>query len=199
MPNFTYKRDIPHSTHNPSVDQPDMEVNNNSIDSLIQIDHYGFNDNLGGYHKIIHLPPQVSDPAPVAGTGQIYTKTVAGDQELYYESGNGVIGKISNPSSIDPVVAVNFSVAPGPGFAVTINNSFNVASVVRELVGQYLITFTNVLPSANYYVSLSAVGRGTYIAPIGGSMTTTVLRVNSYNTSNGVLADVTTFTVSVLL
>lgn len=55
MPNLPYTRDIPHATHNPSSDQPIMETNNNSNDTLWAVDHFGFNDNNGGYHKQVHL------------------------------------------------------------------------------------------------------------------------------------------------
>jgi len=54
MPNFIYTKDIPDAANNPSNDQAPMEVNTNSIFDLIRVDHHGFNDNLGGYHTIIH-------------------------------------------------------------------------------------------------------------------------------------------------
>jgi len=157
MPNFTYTRDIPFSSHNPSVDQPDMQINNNSIQDIIAVDHYGFNDgdNLSGYHKIIHLPPQTNDPVAITGIGQVYTKNVNGDQQLYYESGNGVVGTISNPSGIITQAAVVFTVT---ATVVNIVSSYNVTSVVRNSLGNYSINFTTPLGSANYYVSIFSGG-----------------------------------------
>lgn len=55
MPNFTYTDDIPFASHNPSTDQPKMQVNTNSIDNLIAVDHFSFNDNNGGLHKKVSL------------------------------------------------------------------------------------------------------------------------------------------------
>lgn len=71
MPNFTYTRDIPDGPHNPSVDQPDMKTNNNSIDDIIEIDHYSFNDNLGGYHKQVDLVNKASPYLTPAGVGSV--------------------------------------------------------------------------------------------------------------------------------
>ena len=69
MPNFNYTRNIPFSTHNPSVDQPDMQTNTNSTDDLIEVNHYSFNDNNGGYHKPVNIVNSVSTPVNPAGVG----------------------------------------------------------------------------------------------------------------------------------
>jgi hypothetical protein len=110
----TYTTAIPGSGDNPSVSQGPMAVNCTSIANLIAIDHFGFNNNQGGYHNIIHQPfqsPSV-DPAPLAGIGQTYVKTVGSDQQLFYESGNGVISQITSPFT--PLPATNgFSYLPG--------------------------------------------------------------------------------------
>jgi len=82
MPNFIYTKDIPDAANNPSNDQAPMEVNTNSIFDLIRVDHHGFNDNLGGYHTIIHQDAQLADPAAIPGPPQInqlYTKSIVAD------------------------------------------------------------------------------------------------------------------------
>jgi len=55
MPNFIYTTNIPAAPHNPSADQPIMQVNANSINSIIGVDHYSFNSVDGGYHKQVNL------------------------------------------------------------------------------------------------------------------------------------------------
>lgn len=116
MPNFTYTRDIPDGPHNPSVDQPDMKTNNNSIDDLIEIDHYSFNDatNFSGYHKVIHEPPQgiwdpvarTGNPAAIAGLQEIfalsYTPNYTGapvDTQLFSQTGGGGVSQLTGSSS----------------------------------------------------------------------------------------------------
>lgn len=154
MPNFSFTRDIPFATHNPSSDQPIMQTNTNSEDSIWAVDHHGFNDNLGGYHNIIHQDPQLAgNPVAIAGIGQTYVKTVGGDVQLFYESGLGVVTQLSNSSAILPRVAVNFKVvATVPTIQGT---AFNVTSVVRNALGVYTITFTTALSSQFYFPCIS--------------------------------------------
>lgn len=187
MPNFTYTLGIPAADHNPSVDQPDMQINNDSIASIIDVDHYGFNDgsNFSGYHDVIRLPPKLADPAAITGIGQIYTKTISGDQQLYYESGNGVVGLLSNPSGISVQAAVNFTGVNVPLGSAIVNNSYNVASVIRGVTGFYTITFTNPLPTANYYVDGMASGAVVQLGANISAPTATSLRIQCFSISSG--------------
>lgn len=88
--NQDYNVDIPNAPNDPSVDQPKMKVNTNSISNLIAQDHFGFKNNFGGYHKTIH---QIASSAPntIQNVGQIYNKsvTVSGitTTQLFYKSG----------------------------------------------------------------------------------------------------------------
>ena len=56
MVNVIYNDSIPDAPNNPSQDQPKMQTNTNSIRSLVEIDHIGFGNNQGGYHKTVHQP-----------------------------------------------------------------------------------------------------------------------------------------------
>jgi hypothetical protein len=118
--NFNYNRDIPFATNDPAVDQPDMQTNTNSIDSLINVDHLSFNTATGsqsdGYHKVIHQvpfstttsnPPKNNPPtlpAPISGVGEIISvqmnpKTGVGgnaDEVLFYQSGGGRYLQLTN-------------------------------------------------------------------------------------------------------
>ena len=104
MTNVPYNTNIPFASNSPSQDQPRMQENTNSLKSLIEIDHVGFGQTFGGYHNVIHQGPQVADPASIAGIGQTYTKTVSGDQQLFFESGAGIISQLT--SAITPVSSV---------------------------------------------------------------------------------------------
>lgn len=79
MPNFTYNRDIPFETNNPSNDQPKMKINTNSTYDIINVDHYTFGVDLGGLHKQVRMP--ISNGVPgtipiglIANEGTLYTK-----------------------------------------------------------------------------------------------------------------------------
>jgi len=100
--NLTYTINIPDAPNNPSNDQPPMKVNTNSINSIVQIDHAGFNDNNGGYHTIIHQVKQVSDPANIANFNEVYAKdytpdTTGGvaDTQLFTQTGSGIISQLT--------------------------------------------------------------------------------------------------------
>lgn len=103
MPNFAYNRGLPNGPDNPSNDQPGMQINTNSSEDIWDVDHFGFNDNQGGYHDIIHQPPVLVDPTPIAGIQQIYVKNstvnTVTDTQLFSITGLGVISQLTGSSS----------------------------------------------------------------------------------------------------
>jgi len=106
MPNITYTRGIPASSHNPSTDQPDMQINNDSIDDLISVDHYGFNDNNGGFHKVIDLVNQIAIPALPSGVGmQLYS----GANNLIFKNAQIPMGTFLTNSNAPPIIATTGS------------------------------------------------------------------------------------------
>ncbi len=76
----------------------------------LAVDHIDNNGNPGtkpaGYHNVIHSVPQGSNPAPVAGYGQLFCKTVnsfTNDQALFWETGAGLIQQLTvnlTPSAV---------------------------------------------------------------------------------------------------
>lgn len=109
---LNYFIDRPFATNNPSVDQPNMQINTNSTSDWVLIDHHGFEDNIGGYHTIIHqdsITPSartidrtqsftgagapVNFPAGIPGINQIFSAdvtTASGtDTQLFSLTGNG--------------------------------------------------------------------------------------------------------------
>ena len=105
MPNFTYTANIPAASHNPSVDQPDMQINTNSTDAIIEVDHYSFNDNLGGYHKQVNLVNSVANPGTPAGVGSVlFSKS----NDWYFQNASlGVNAIQMTEAAFFPVVALN--------------------------------------------------------------------------------------------
>ncbi len=112
MPFLDYNRDIPDGPNNPSDDQPLMKINNNSIDTLIAVDHAGFKNNDGGYHTVIHQVRQSVDPAAVAGYNEIYTKYYTpdytgslADTQLFNRTGLGGVSQLTgNASGAQPTL-----------------------------------------------------------------------------------------------
>lgn len=79
MPSFGYNLNIPNGPDDPSDDQPLMQTNTNSINSIINVDHYTFGSSGSndGYHSIIHQPNQGIFPGniatPITGMTQLYS------------------------------------------------------------------------------------------------------------------------------
>lgn len=80
MPSYTYNNDIPDGPNNPSVDQPKMKVNTQSIASILggdpSVDMIGFGDVNGGWHRKITYVDQGSDATSAAGQYVAYSKFV---------------------------------------------------------------------------------------------------------------------------
>lgn len=88
MPNFNYITGVPDAANNPSDDQPDMKINNDSNELIWQVDHFGFKDNNGGKHKFTHLVNQVSNPTVAAGEAVLFTKLKNNITEMFYRYGS---------------------------------------------------------------------------------------------------------------
>ena len=87
MSTYTYNNAIPAANNNPSLDQPDMLTNTQSIDSLIAVDHVGFNAAGGGRHNQITFNAN-NVPAVPTSPPVLFTNTVAGIPQLFFYSGN---------------------------------------------------------------------------------------------------------------
>lgn len=95
--NLNYFTNIPFASNDPSIDQPNMQTNTNSISAWVDIDHYGFKDasNLGGLHAQVTMPILAGLPARLLSTsGILYTKNVSvytatpqNSNNLFYTAG----------------------------------------------------------------------------------------------------------------
>jgi hypothetical protein len=115
---YDYTENIPFANNAPKNDQPNMQINNNSISGIISEDHVGFGLDNGGFHTLIHMtefssttlnpsnpsnnPPTA--PAPMDNIGQFYTCQIRSppvtggiiDEVLYYQSAFGRITQLTN-------------------------------------------------------------------------------------------------------
>jgi len=73
---FPFNPNIPSAPNDPADDQPIMQTNNASINSIIAVDHVGFNAaSNGGFHNKSTYVSQGSNPATLANTNQVFSKT----------------------------------------------------------------------------------------------------------------------------
>jgi len=86
MPSYTYTTNIPIGNQTPAQQRPALNTNTNSIDSLLDVDLFGFNDNNGGFHQKSTYVVQGSDPVPDNTYGNqaiLYSKTISAIAELF--------------------------------------------------------------------------------------------------------------------
>lgn len=160
MPLFTYNRDIPDGPNNPSVDQPKMKINTNSIDDLIDTDHYSFDEANGGLHRQVRL---VNEPIPSVSPGQvgIYSK-VSGQSQQFITSDAG-----ANEYQITRMRDANFA-------------TFGTLTVAGTVTAGYgIIAGWSFLPGGMYF-QYGRVRRGAGISP----STIVVTYPISFTTSN---------------
>jgi hypothetical protein len=95
-----------------SLGQTKTTIRNNLDGTFLTlgVDHINNNGLPGtkpaGYHNVTHWVPQGADPARVPNYGQLYSKTVSGDQQLFWETGvAGLVMQLTGP--VAPVAAGN--------------------------------------------------------------------------------------------
>lgn len=122
MPTFNYTNDIPFADHNPSTDQPDMLINTNSIDSIIAVDHYTFEEgNKDGYHKVIRQP------------------TGSGTQNLTRSGAGAVYANVpSNIANINQILSGQYTPDTTGGTLDTQLFSLTSSNVLSQLTGSKL-------------------------------------------------------------
>lgn len=145
---FNYNAGIPATNNDPSVDQPNMQTNTNSINGIFPVDHFGFNNNLGGWHNVIHMPRQLSPPpavtSPSPGAGSLYTMIPSGgtDAQLYYTSPGASVTQLTGAGST--------ALITGKSTTFTITNTYQtILTIPADCIG-YL------------YINIPGAGNGTY-------------------------------------
>ncbi len=161
-----YNLGIPDGPNNPSNDQPKMKTNTDAIQTLISVDHVGFNTNgtapngVGGHHLQVsfdgkNAPLAQTDPQSVLYTGSGTTSTIS---QLLYR----------NQNAIFPISALRafgvFQTAAGP--VTTLLNSYNLDSVTPITgsgQGPYVIKLAaNVVTGNDVAILVSSSGVVTY-------------------------------------
>lgn len=190
MTTFTYIRDIPNGPNNPSADQPNMQINTNSTDDLLAVDHTSFNVLNGGQHKQItfnnkNVPAAQTDPQSTLYTN---SGTASSVSQLLYKNQNGTF-------QISAIRAWAFCNSGG----IVATQSVNVDSVVRNSAGNYTVTLTaNAVSSVNYAVLVSC-GLGAGPVFLVNAYTITSATTFDINFSTFVVPlDPTTFSFQVL-
>lgn len=142
---FPFNFNIPAAGNNPSDDQPDMLQNNQSSNSMWNVDHVSYNNNAGGKHKQVTFNTQNVAGAQVDPESIIYTNNVS--QSLPNVSGNASSNSQLFFRNQDEIFPLNFIRAAalfttvGNVSTPVINNlnGFNISSI-SSVLGTYTVT-----------------------------------------------------------
>lgn len=188
MPTFTYNTDIPDAPNDPSVDQPKMKVNTNSIDDILEVDHISFNAANGGTHKQNTYPGYNVAGAQVGTASTAYTSTgtqvgVTDPFPAYYWR---------NSQTILPLTAIRaygFFTANAPAGTTTLLHRYNIASTAYVNPKQFTVTL-----SAGAVAGTSVNNVVIFVSPDNTATTGSV----NWSYSSGVLTINTQNNISVL-
>lgn len=149
MPNYSYFN-TPIATNNPADDQPNMNTNFASVNSLLGTDHVSFNENNGGTHLQCTFNSENTPSTPTDPTSVLFTTAGAASSvaDLRFINHNATF-------------PLNFIRAAGvcTSAGIASGQSFNLSGAtpfVRNSAGFYTITLAaNVVTGTNYGVIAS--------------------------------------------
>jgi hypothetical protein len=144
-----YNPNIPSTGGVPAVQYTSIQSNFASIQSLIDVNHVDFASGNYGQHTLVQFPAAISPSAPTGTASVFYPGNIAGATSPYatniaplYQNAQGTtIGGMN--------AFVNLT-ANGSANTTSITSQFNVASVGLSSHNNFLVTFTNSLPSDKY-------------------------------------------------
>jgi len=108
---MAYTTNIPKSGDIPAQSRSLIETNFNTIDTVLAINHVGYNATGQGKHTKIQMPEESADPTTLVDEGAIYTKqgSVTAEAELCYrrEDSGGAGGQVIEMTAYQAVSATN--------------------------------------------------------------------------------------------
>ena len=141
---ITYTRDIPDPRHNPSQDVGGMKQNTNSIDDIIDVDHYSFNDTVfSGLHKQIRFVTQAAPPTAL-GQLALYSKLTGGSSQLFLIRDNVAGTEVAltpNPGVIGNMLSAQNGYSWLPG-NVLLQWGFDVIAAFGNTVINFSVSFS---------------------------------------------------------
>jgi hypothetical protein len=154
---MTFQANIPLATDLISVSQGDLKNNFGALNTAWNVDHVAFNSAGAGDHKKITLLAPIANPNQTTPIASIFTKasptTITSD--LYYQDG-ALAGNVKQLTGGGITTAAYIQFVSS---TATVTASYN-ATVVRNSIGNYTITFPRSFTSTNYLPSITGDATG---------------------------------------
>ncbi len=141
MTNVPYNFNIPDADNDPSDDQPKMKVNTNAINTLFEVNHYGFKNDFGGLHQKVTFPANIDSVPHIDPSSEIFTATgtQSTKSEAFYRNENGTFPI----SLVKACAAIEMRQTSGKA---TTTNDFNVVDVDVVVLGINATYTVNLTP-----------------------------------------------------
>jgi len=106
MPSITYNLNIPNPPNSPSSDVPNMQTNTNSINTLVNVDHYTFSSASpsAGTHKKVSLA-NISNPGVPVGSNGVFFSKLATSSWPFWQNANSVYQMMGANANADAATA----------------------------------------------------------------------------------------------
>lgn len=188
-----YQPLIPTGSVGLNLDYQNIQKNFQQLDTTFGIDHTTFSNGTSnnGYHKVVHLMAQSGTPGAVAGSGELYTRTINDnintDTELFYQTAGGLVIPLTR----------NFEPRPqSRGFTMLPGGLILQWGQISASSGSATVTFSDspgmAFPSSCYnvtaqlfYTGSAPTGRATIAVKLNTNVSFTYVLLNpdgaSYN------------------
>ena len=143
---FTYNLNIPAANNNPSADQPNMKTNTNSINSIMNVDHFTFSAGNAGRHKQVTLTNE-SAPGLTGGNGVLFANLANGNSFPFWQNSAGTFPLFGQNS----VSSSGYTTLPGGVILQWGTNSINSSGSSTP------VSFPLAFPNAAFSVTFAAV------------------------------------------
>ena len=129
---MTYTLGIPAANLSPAAQQADLATNSDLANTFFGVDHVAYTAAADqGEHVKVTFNNVQADPALAAPKAQLYTKTVAGNQQLFFANAGGT-QQISAGAAGTLIPFAQCRAVPAGSNNYTVSSSTNVNSVVRS-------------------------------------------------------------------
>lgn len=181
MSSFVYNNGVPAANDNPSDDQPDMLTNAQSIQSILAVDHVGFNTANGGTHLQVTITSNNTPSTPVNPSSVIFTD--AGTDIGGVNSNSQVLFTNAVGTYLLSCIRAFGSFTSSPGAVSSFNNAFPSNMTISGSVSSYTITLpANLVTGNNIVVLLSSTGSNSSFIPTW-SFTNPTLTISNVQSS----------------
>ena len=136
---MTYTLGIPAANLSPAAQQADLATNTDLANTFFGVDHVAFTAAADqGEHAKVTFNNVQADPALAAPKAQLYTKTVAGNLQLFFANAAGTQQISAGPAGT-LIPFAQCRAVPAGGNAYTVSSSTNINSIVRATGSGFIV------------------------------------------------------------